>query len=131
MKRAFAKVGDVRFLADAADPTRVWAQQRCTQGLEQYGVVMWRGWHQAGSVSVHDLRRADRASLAVRFAPHGGKRFRGSDRGCAQHHDAHLTDGGVRALLVALDAALEAGLPVTRKLRDLGDGVRADFALMG
>lgn len=102
MPRAFAwwQQGAVRFLAHP-DARRVWMEVRC--GRDE------KWWHHAGVVSREQLERGAGAGLSVLF--------RAASR-CVwvdERHQLLLGPARCRELLVALDAALEAGLPPRRK----------------
>jgi len=115
MKRAFARLGDqARFLLDSTDPTHVFAEEICAQVSSTTGLLHWNGWHSAGKVAIADLRKASRGSLRTTFATSGRCTFK------IGPHAVSLPGRAVAALLVELDRALEAGVPVNRKLRDLG-----------
>ena len=113
--RAFAKFGEsVRFLADSDDPSRIVAQEKCTGLHHRDGDVdMYAFWHSAGYVLIKQARLAARHNLAMHWA--------GRPHACAgsELHYFDCSGATVRVVLVALDTALEQGMPMQRKLRDL------------
>lgn len=106
--RAFAHRKGVRFLAATDDPTRVLAQERCTPPHADRHF-----WHSAGYVLLSDLRLAAKHNLNVRWL---------GPRSCWRPggHNAEFRGHVIVRLLVALDASLDRGMPVMRKLPDLG-----------
>lgn len=97
--------GSVRFLATPG-ALRVSAQARC--GVES------RWWHSVGAVGREQLERAAGVGIAVLFR--AASRCAWADK---RHHHLLLDAARCRELLVALDAALEAGMPPRRKPRAL------------
>lgn len=102
MKRAFAKIGTARFLADPDDASRIWAEEECRGNPFSQRAY----WHSAGVVPAGDLRRAVKHKLKLQWvAPAGSCPF------APERHSVRLTAEEVGLVLVALDSALERGLP--------------------
>lgn len=109
MKRAFARWDTYRFLFDPDEPEKLWAEEECVQPL--FGRSFW---HSCGHASTREVRRAAEHGLAVQwFTPR---------KSCAwRRHALVFPAVDLAELLVALDSALEAGMP-PRCARRIGVG---------
>lgn len=98
--RAFAKIGSARFLFDPEHPEHLYAQEECAS-IDQRIY-----WHSAGKVAMRDARRAQAAGIQLQWISTGNTSCWHSGR-----HSVRVTAEDLGRILVALDQAIEAGMP--------------------